>query len=398
MDFEVRKDDLHETRVVDAPGAEAGDGQARLAVRRFGLSANNITYAVFGDMMGYWSFFPTEEGWGRIPVWGFAEVVEANGTGLEEGDRFYGYLPMGDELLVAPERLGDHGFTDGSPHRAGLPPAYNGYTRCATDPVYTTETEALQMLLRPLFMTDFLLDDWLADSDFGGAGATGAGAVVLSSASSKTAFGLAHLLAARSDRPQVVGLTSASNVDFVRGLGVYDRVLTYGDLEGLDPDAPTTYVDMAGDTGVRQAVHERVRGLVSSVTVGGTHWQGRRPGGDLPGPRRPSSSPPTRSSSVGPTGARVGSRPASPPHGRRSCPSSRTGSRSSSGTGPTASSRRTGRCWTVTPTRAMRSCSASADATGAGTTPAERAPHQHPDARSSLMQTEHDRTATGGDP
>jgi hypothetical protein len=27
-----------------------------------------------------------------------------------------------------------------------------------------------------------------------------------------------------------------------------------------------------------------VRGLVSSVTVGGTHWQEVRPGGDLPGP------------------------------------------------------------------------------------------------------------------
>ena len=284
MDFEVRKKDLHETRLVDAPPAACGEGQARLAVRRFGLSANNITYAVFGDMMGYWSFFPAEDGWGRIPVWGFAEVVEANGTGLEEGDRYYGYLPMGDELVVTPQRVGSHGFSDGSPHRAALPQAYNGYSRCATDPVYTSETEALQMLFRPLFMTDFLLDDWLADSDFGGAGATGAGAVVLSSASSKTAFGLAHLLAARADRPEIVGLTSAANIDFVQGLGVYDRVLAYGDLEGLDPDAPTTYVDMAGDTGVRQAVHERVRGLVSSVSVGGTHWQEVGPGGHLPGP------------------------------------------------------------------------------------------------------------------
>ena len=285
MDFEVRRDALQETRVVDAPSAEAGDGQARLAVRRFGLSANNITYAVFGDMMGYWSFFPAEEGWGRIPVWGFAEVVEANGTGLDEGDRFYGYLPMGDELLVAPERLGDHGFTDGSPHRATLPPAYNGYARCATDPVYTPETEALQMLLRPLFMTDFVLDDWLADGEFGGAGTSGDAAVVLSSASSKTAFGLAHLLAARDERPQVVGLTSAPNVDFVEALGVYDRVLTYDDLDGLLPDAPTTYVDMAGDTGVRRAVHERVQGLVASVSVGGTHWREVGSGGDLPGPR-----------------------------------------------------------------------------------------------------------------
>lgn len=284
MDLEVKRDDLHETRVVDSPPAPLEEGEARLAVRRFGFSANNVTYAVFGDLMGYWTFFPAApdgEGWGRIPVWGFAEVVEANGSGLDDGELVYGYLPMGTELVVAPTRVSDHGFTDASAHRAGLPPAYNGYTRCATDPVYDPATEPLQMLLRPLFMTDFVLDDWLADNDFFGAGG---GTIVLSSASSKTSFGLAHLLARRTDRPEVVGLTSAGNVAFVEGLGVYDRVVTYDDIASLPADGPSVYVDMAGDAGVRRAVHELMGGLAASVQVGGTHWEQVGGGGDLPGP------------------------------------------------------------------------------------------------------------------
>ena len=284
MDLEVKRDDLHVTRVVEQPTAPLEAGEARLAVRRFGFSANNVTYAVFGDVLRYWTFFPAApdgDGWGRIPVWGFAEVVEANGSGLDDGELVYGYLPMGSELVVVPSRVGDHGFTDASPHRAGLPPAYNGYTRCASDPVYDPATEALQMLLRPLFMTDFVLDDWLADNDFFGASD---GAVVLSSASSKTAFGLAHQLARREERPEVVGLTSVGNVAFVDGLGVYDRVVTYDDIASLPAGAPAVYVDMAGDAGVRRAVHEHLSGLAASVQVGGTHWEQVGGGGDLPGP------------------------------------------------------------------------------------------------------------------
>ncbi len=277
--LEVNKSDLHDVRTVVDDPAPLAEGEARLGVRRFGLSANNITYAVFGDVMGYWTFFPCEEGWGRIPVWGFAEVVESNRGGLEVGELVYGYLPMGTELVVRPSRIGEGGFVDASAHRAALPSAYNGYTRCAADPVYDPTTEAVQMLFRPLFMTDFVLDDWLADQDF-----FGAEFVVLSSASSKTAFGLAHLVAAREDGPEVVGLTSAGNVDFCTELGVYDRVVTYDDLDSLRSPSPAVYVDMAGDGAVRHAVHHALPGLTASVQVGGTHWGDLAGPADLPGP------------------------------------------------------------------------------------------------------------------
>ncbi len=279
MDIEIARDDLHRTRVTNVDPAPLAEGEARLAVQRFGFSANNVTYAVFGDLMSYWSFFPAEQGWGRIPVWGFAEVIDAHGTGLTEGELLYGYLPMGSELVVRPERVTDRGFTDATAHRAALPSAYNGYTRCAADPVYEPDTEAVQLLFRPLFMTDFLLDDWLADNDD-----FGAEALVVSSASSKTAFGLAHLLARRSDGPEVIGLTSPGNVDFTTGLDLYDQVLTYDDVASLPDDAPAVYVDIAGASTVRRSVHERMAGLTASVQVGGTHWEQVGGGGDLPGP------------------------------------------------------------------------------------------------------------------
>ncbi|MEE9414973.1 MAG: DUF2855 family protein [Acidimicrobiales bacterium] len=279
MNFEVNKADLTTTRLVDSDPAELVSGEARLQVKRFGFSANNITYAVFGDLMGYWSFFPTEEGWGRVPVWGFAEVLDANGTGLADGELLFGYLPMGSELVVTPAEVGDKGFSDSSAHRSHLSPMYNGYVRCAADPAYDSATEEQQMLFWPLFMTDFVLDDWLHDNEW-----FDAETIVLSSASSKTAFGLAHLLSKRSDRPEIVGLTSPGNRDFVRGLGSYDRVLGYGDIGQLAGETPAVYVDMAGDAAVRLAVHTNMVGLTASVQVGGTHWTELAGDEPLPGP------------------------------------------------------------------------------------------------------------------
>lgn len=279
MYLDVNKADLSSTRIVEGERVDLASGQARLQVKRFGFSANNITYAVFGELMGYWSFFPTEDGWGRVPVWGFAEVVEANGTGLADGELLYGYFPMGSELTVVPDAVSEQGFVDASAHRAQLPGLYNGYKRCTADAMYDPAVEAQQMLFWPLFMTDFVLDDWLSENDW-----FGAETIVLSSASSKTAFGLAHLLANRDGHPEVVGLTSSGNVEFVRSLGSYDRVIDYDDLEQLAGESVAVYVDMAGDASVRMLVHTHMVGLAASVQVGGTHWTALDSEAELPGP------------------------------------------------------------------------------------------------------------------
>jgi NADPH:quinone reductase-like Zn-dependent oxidoreductase len=278
-DFLVKRDDLRECRVAESDAPEIEEGQALLRVERFGLTANNVTYAVFGDAMSYWDFFPAVDGWGRVPMWGFAEVERSAADGVEPGTRLYGYLPASSHLVVTPARVDASGFVDGAPHRAELPSVYQRYAAAGHDPFYRADTEAMQMLLRPLFFTSFLIDDQLAD-----AGLTGRGPILIASASSKTAIAAAFLLAQRED-VELVGLTSPRNVEFVEGLGIYDRTLSYDVIDSLER-GPATLVDMAGDGDVRHAVHGHYRGqLVHSMAVGMTHWEALRAGGgELPGP------------------------------------------------------------------------------------------------------------------
>ena len=186
---------------------------------------------------------------------------------------------MSSHVILEPDRAGDAGFVDGAAHRRALPAVYNQYLCTAADPGYRLDTQAQQMLLRPLFITSFLIDDFLADSAF-----FGARRVILSSASSKTAYGLAHCLSKRPDC-EVVGLTSPGNAAFVARLGCYSKVLTYDQVSALDV-APAAFVDMAGNAALRRDLHTHLGdALKYSCSVGGTHWDHLGSGRDLPGPK-----------------------------------------------------------------------------------------------------------------
>jgi hypothetical protein len=283
--FVVDRKNLRQSRWLARESAPLADGEARLRITAFALTSNNITYAAFGDAMNYWAFFPTGEAHsGCIPVWGFADVSESRAGGVAVGERFYGYYPMADEVVLQPARTGPAGFIDGAAHRRELHVLYNQYSRCSADPGYQATREAEQALLRPLFMTSFLIDDFLADNAF-----FGATAVVLSSASSKTAYGTAFCLAQRRGAPEavrVVGLTSAGNLAFTQGLGCYDRVLPYDAVASLPADTPTVYVDFSGDAALRTGVHAHFdQRLTYSCSVGGTHWDALGSGKGLAGPR-----------------------------------------------------------------------------------------------------------------
>lgn len=276
----VRKNQLGETRLATTDDTPLADGQVRVAVDAFALTSNNITYAAFGDAMDYWQFFPTaEEGWGIVPVWGFATVVQSLHPGVAVGERLYGYWPTADSAVLQPGRLTAAGFSDAAPHRAGLHAVYNQYLRCNADPFYTADSEEVQALLRPLFITSWLIDDFLADNEF-----FGAHQMLLSSASSKTAYGTAFQL---KQRPgiEVVGLTSQANKAFCESLGCYDRVLAYEELGQVPADAACVYIDFAGNAGLRRGIHTRFANLKYSCSIGGTHVEQLGGGKDLPGPR-----------------------------------------------------------------------------------------------------------------
>jgi len=280
--FLVRKDQLSSTRLQTTKAPPLADGQVRVHVDAFALTSNNITYAAFGDAMNYWQFFPTgEEGWGTIPVWGFASVVQSLHSGVAVGERLYGYFPMASEAILTPARLNATGFYDSAPHRRELHAVYNQYLRCNADPFYTAATEDMQALLRPLFITSFLIDDFLADNDFFGASG---GTMLLSSASSKTAYGTAFQLAQRPGI-EVIGLTSPGNVAFCESLGCYSRVLTYDQLDKLAADRACIYIDFAGNAKLRHAIHSRFVNLKYSCAIGGTHVTQLGGAKDLPGPR-----------------------------------------------------------------------------------------------------------------
>ena len=277
----VNPADLTDAEIRPAHFPEGGGlapGRCLLRIDRFAMTANNVTYGRASRQLGYWEFFPHAGDYGRIPAWGFADVIQSNSPDVREGWRVYGFLPMSTHLEIEPGQMNGHSMMDVSAHRADKAPIYNQYLFTKADPAYRPEHEGLISLYRPLYTTAFLLDDFHRRNDF-----FGAEAVAITSASSKTSLGLAHALKAGGGA-RSVGLTGAANRAFVEGLGLYDQVVAYDELDAIGAKT-LAYVDMAGNGDVRRALHNRFGdGLTGACLVGGTHWTSRvRDSADLPG-------------------------------------------------------------------------------------------------------------------
>ena len=288
FDFLVKRGDLAETEVRTGPAEDQialDEGQALLAIDSFSVTANNVTYGAMGEAMKYFEFFPAPDGWGRVPAWGYADVVSSRAEGVEPGARVFGFLPMGSHVVFEPGKVSDTGFVDEAAHRAELPAVYNRYGFASLEMGDTAEREPFIALFAPLFTTAFLAHDWLDEVNF-----FDASRIVLSSASSKTALGLAFLTRRdHGEKVELVGLTSPGNAAFTEGTGFYDKVVSYDDLEGsLDPDVPTAYLDFSGNAGLRERIHRHLgESLLSSTVVGAADWEELAPaaGSDpLPGP------------------------------------------------------------------------------------------------------------------
>lgn len=268
LDFWVDRREWSKTQFVEGPEPEAlTDGQVLFRIDRFALTANNISYAMSGDMLGYWRFFPAEEGWGRIPAMGFADVVASRHPDVSEGTRCFGFYPMSRYLTIEPGKVTPAQITDGVAHRKDIAAVYNQYQPTTQDGMYAADYEDQTLLLRGLFMTSFLCDDFLADNDH-----YGAQSILITSASSKTSIALGALVS-KAGRSKAVGLTSQRNLAFVKGLGCYDEVLTYEEVESLDANQPVVMVDMAGNADLRSRLHHHFGDQMRySCTVGATHW------------------------------------------------------------------------------------------------------------------------------
>lgn len=281
----VRRDDLNSATLVEVEDGDLPEGAVRLAVESFSVTSNNITYAVVGEQIGYWQFFPAPEGFGIVPMWGHAKVVESNCDNFAIGERIYGYLPMASHLDVVPGKVSASGFVDVTDYRQPLPPIYNQYARLAADPEHDPSREAERMIFGPLFKTGFLIDYFMRNEDW-----FGAEAVILTSASSKTAMALASCAKQNSQAIKRIGLTSAGNVQFVRETGLYDDVLSYDEVGSL-PLVPSVTVDFAGNASLLKSLHEHLTdNLKYSCLVGVTHIEDRGSGGltddrGLPGPK-----------------------------------------------------------------------------------------------------------------
>jgi len=277
----VKKAAIGHAEIVDAQLSELADGMVRLAVESFSVTSNNVTYAAVGDGFRYWDFFIAPDGWGIVPMWGHARVIESRCPDIAVGERVYGYLPMASHLDVQPGKITASGFADMAEHRQPMSSIYNQYARLAADPEHDPAREGERMIFGPLFRTGFLIEYFMRAQNW-----FGAGQVIITSASSKTALGLAAVAKEKSIGIRRIGLTSPSNVSFVEASGLYDEVVAYDGIASVAPQQSVS-VDFAGNAALLGQIHKHLaESLNYSCLVGATHIEARSAmasAGSLPG-------------------------------------------------------------------------------------------------------------------
>jgi hypothetical protein len=273
-ELHVDKSCLTNTRIVHRDAPRLHNEDVLVEIERFGLTANNITYAFLGDRFGYWQFFPVDDTWGLVPVWGIGTVVETSCPQIPVGERLYGYFPMASHALLKIGKVNATRLVDAAQNRSGLSPVYNNYARLSNERDYNPSEDDERLSLLPLYATSFCIFDLLRDRSW-----YGADQVAIISASSKTAIGLAYALSDDQAAPTAIGLTSARNEETLRGLDLYGDVLTYDRYADLDKSRPTIIVDMSGNGEFQSKLHEHLgQRMRFSLSVGFTHADANQPG------------------------------------------------------------------------------------------------------------------------
>lgn len=277
--LEVRKDSWADTRVkTDTLDDDLKDNEVLFKVDRQALTANNISYASSGELLDYWGFFPTDEGWGRIPGMGWGEVIASAHPDVAVGERTWGFYPYSTHHKILAGNAGQESFADVSPHRAKHAPIYSQFDRASANPIYEPGREDQDSLLRGLFLTSWLVEDFIESND-----SFASRDCLITSASSKTSIALAHCVKARGKLASI-GITSLGNVAFCENLGCYDKVVTYDAVTSMDATQPVVMVDMAGSAKVISDLHHHYGDkLKYSCRIGATHHNEMGSSQDLPG-------------------------------------------------------------------------------------------------------------------
>jgi Protein of unknown function (DUF2855) len=235
--------------------------RVRMRTTLFALSANNLTYARIGHLVGWWGIHPLPQStpapfndpskYGRTMCWGSGQVVESTSPLLNVGHTLFGVFPIGT-LPVDKEMTADSPgvFLETTAHRRDVLPVYNRYFLYQGDDAKSEQSRAWDAVMRGHFETSYAINriafswdlvtlppinpsgakdaPWSADD----ASLTNA-LVLIFAASGKTAASFAQQnqeLRPAEFRPrQLIAVGSSAAKAFTEGFGWFDEVHLYSD-------------------------------------------------------------------------------------------------------------------------------------------------------------------------
>ncbi|KAJ2999849.1 hypothetical protein HDV02_001627 [Globomyces sp. JEL0801] len=262
----IEQDNPKKSVIIQQQIPELQPNQVLIKLVHFGLTTNNITYVGL-ETHGH-------KDHANIPVWGVGVIVKSTHNHLKTGERIYGYFPITQFYILTPNRVSPSFFDVLRPQLPVDRYVYNQYFRANGDPEFSLKQEEHMMIYRPLWTTSFFLEDFLTVHHF-----FNSDQIIISSASSKTSYCLALLLQNSKKNKKVIGLTSKNNLNFVNHLGLYDKVVTYDQLEKIDSNLKVVYVDVAGNLELNHKIERYFQtNLMKLISAGMSHFEsGQKP-------------------------------------------------------------------------------------------------------------------------
>ena len=106
--------------------------------------------------------------WGFVPAIGWATIEESYNDDIPVGGKYFGWFPMAQYVTIKAQAK-KNGFRDIGEHRKKHAPVYVDFTRTDADPYYcdpTVDGEDRQAILRGLFLTSFLANEFLLEHSY----------------------------------------------------------------------------------------------------------------------------------------------------------------------------------------------------------------------------------------